>query len=335
MKTHVKQTTLRRLISLVMLAILVALFGVLGGGSFLTPGNFSEILRDASVVGIIGVGVTYVIITAGIDLSTGSMMALVGMTMANVYAYTALPIWLMIVIGMVVGLIAGLINGLIVARLNVPEFIGTLATMGVFRAVTYLIAIKDAHGVIQSQPLTVPEYTVLGASVGPLFVVTIVMALFIAAGQVVLKYTRFGTRLYAVGANRKAATLSGIDVARTRVIAYVIVGLCVSVGAIFTTARLQSTTALLGSGFEFDPIAAAVVGGVSLAGGSGDIVGTLIGAVFMATLENGVLKLHMNTAYQYIIKGVVIVLVVMLDALYKSRLERASRERGAQGGAEA
>lgn len=330
MKQQTKQSTMRRLISLVMLVALIVLFGVLGGMSFLNVDNFSEIFRDAAVVAIIGVGVTYVIITSGIDLSTGSMMALVAMTMANVYAYTLWPIWLMILIGIATGLIAGLINGLIVAKLNVPEFIGTLATLGIFRAITYIIAIKDVNGVIQSQPLTVPEYTFLGGSIGAFFYVTIAMVIFIVVGEIVLKYTRFGTNLYAVGASKKAATLSGINVARTRIIAYVIVGFCVAVGAVFTTARLQSTTALLGSGFEFDPIAAAVIGGVSLAGGSGDIVGTLIGSVFMASLENGLLKLHMNTAYQYIIKGIVIIAVVVFDSMYRKRMERIAREHGAQ-----
>ncbi|RVU97235.1 ABC transporter permease [Coriobacteriales bacterium OH1046] len=325
-----KQSTMRRLISLAMLLALIALFGVLGGMSFLSTGNFSEIFRNASVVAIVGVGVTYVIITSGIDLSTGSMMALVAMTMANIYAYTLLPIWSMILIGIAVGLVAGLVNGIIVAKLNVPEFIGTLATLGIFRALTYLIAITDANGVIQSQPLTVPEYTVLGGSIGAVFYVTVAMAIFVIAGEVVLKYTRFGTNLYAVGANKKSATLSGIDVPRTRMIAYVIVGFCVAVGSVFTTARLQSTTALLGSGFEFNPIAAAVIGGVSLAGGSGDIIGTLIGSVFMATLENGLLKLHMNTAFQYIIKGIVIVAVVIFDSLYRKRMDRIAKEHGAQ-----
>lgn len=147
-------------------------------------------------------------------------------------------------------------------------------------------------------------------------------------GQLVLKKTRFGTNLYAVGANKKAAELSGINIAKTRIMAYMVVGLCSAIGAIFTTARLQSTTALLGNGFEFDPIAAAVVGGVSLSGGYGDIVGTFIGALFMSALDNGVLKLQMNTAYQYVIKGVIIILVVMFDAWYNGRMEKLAQEKG-------
>lgn len=334
---QMKQTTMRRLISIGMLLVLIILFTVLAGagdGMFLSTNNLLAIVRDSAVTAIIGVGVTYVIITAGIDLSTGSALALVGMTMANIYAYTLLPIPVMLLAGIAVGVIAGLFNGYIVAKLHLPEFIATLATMSIFRALTYVIAIKDANGVIQSQPMTYSGFTVLGESVGKIHYVSIAMLLFVIVGQIVLKYTRFGTNLYAVGANKKAANLSGIDVEKTQMIAYAIVGFCVAVGAIFTTARLQSATTALGTDFEFNPIAASVVGGVALSGGSGDVIGMLIGALFMATLENGVRKLSINTAFQYVIKGAIIILVVIFDAVYKSYMDRKAREVGAKEGLE-
>lgn len=331
------QTTMRRLISIGMLVVLVILFTLLAGagkGKFFNFDNLIEVVRDASIPAIIGVGVTFIIITSGIDLSTGSAIALVGMTMANIYAYTLWPFWLMILIGVAVGLLCGLANGFIVAKLNVPEFIGTLATMSVFRALTYIIAIKDENGVIKSQPMNHSGYTWLGMGIGKFYYVIMAMIVFVVVGQIVLKYTRYGTNLYSVGANKKAATLSGINVARVRLIAYVITGFCVAVGAVFTTARLQSATTAIGTDFEFNPIAAAVVGGVALSGGSGDVIGTLIGALFMATLENGVRKLDMNTAYQYIIKGVIIIAVVIFDAAYKARIDRQAKEQGAKEGLE-
>ena len=331
------QTTMRRLISIGMLIILVVLFTILAGagkGKFFNFDNLIEVVRDASIPAIIGVGVTFIIITAGIDLSTGSMMALVGMTMANIYAYTLLPFSVMILAGILVGLLCGLCNGVIVAKFNVPEFIGTLATMSIFRALTYIIAIRDANGVIKSQPMNHSGYTWLGGGIGKFYFVIMAMIVIVAAGQIVLKYTRYGTNLYSVGASKKAATLSGIDVAKTRLIAYVITGFTVAVGAIFTTARLQSATTAIGMDFEFNPIAAAVVGGVALSGGSGDVIGTLIGALFMATLENGVRKLSINTAYQYVIKGAIIIAVVIFDATYKARMDRKAREEGAKEGLE-
>ena len=322
-----KQTRIRRLISLGMLCALAALFSCMSR-YYLNPDNLLEIVRDASVAGIIGVGVTYVILTSGIDLSTGSCMALVGMTMANIYRYTLLPIWMMLLIGILVGLAAGLFNGLVVAKLHLPEFIATLATMGIFRALTYAIAIRDAGGVITSQAMTYSSFVKWGGAVGKVHYVSIAFIVIVILGQLVLKKTRFGTNLYAVGANKKAAELSGINIVRTRIMAYMTVGFCAAVGAIFTTARLQSTTALLGNGFEFDPIAAAVVGGVSLSGGYGDVVGTFIGALFMSALDNGVLKLQMNTACQYVIKGIIIILVVMFDAWYNTWMEKLAQERG-------
>ena len=334
---RMNQTTMRRLISIGMLIILVVLFTILAGagkGKFFNFDNLIEVVRDASIPAIIGVGVTFIIITAGIDLSTGSMMALVGMAMANIYAYTLLPFSVMILAGILVGLLCGLCNGVIVAKFNVPEFIGTLATMSIFRALTYIIAIRDANGVIKSQPMNHSQYTWLGGGFGKFYFVIIAMIIIVAAGQIVLKYTRYGTNLYSVGASKKAATLSGIDVAKTRLIAYVITGFTVAVGAVFTTARLQSATTAIGMDFEFNPIAAAVVGGVALSGGSGDVIGTLIGALFMATLENGVRKLSINTAYQYVIKGAIIIAVVIFDATYKARMDRKAREEGAKEGLE-
>ncbi len=334
---RMNQTTMRRLISIGMLVILVVLFTILAGagkGKFFNFDNLIEVVRDASIPAIIGVGVTFIIITAGIDLSTGSMMALVGMTMANIYAYTLLPFSVMMLAGILVGLLCGLCNGVIVAKFNVPEFIGTLATMSIFRALTYIIAIRDANGVIKSQPMNHSGYTWLGGGIGKFYYVIMAMIVIVAAGQIVLKFTRYGTNLYSVGASKKAATLSGIDVAKTRLIAYVITGFTVAVGAIFTTARLQSATTAIGMDFEFNPIAAAVVGGVALSGGSGDVIGTLIGALFMATLENGVRKLSINTAYQYVIKGAIIIAVVIFDATYKARMDRKAREEGAKEGLE-
>jgi ribose transport system permease protein len=262
------------------------------------------------------------------------MMALVGMTMANIYAYTLLPFSVMMLAGILVGLLCGFCNGVIVAKFNVPEFIGTLATMSIFRALTYIIAIRDANGVIKSQPMNHSQYTWLGGGIGKFYYVIMAMIVIVAAGQIVLKFTRYGTNLYSVGASKKAATLSGIDVAKTRLMAYVITGFTVAVGAIFTTARLQSATTAIGMDFEFNPIAAAVVGGVALSGGSGDVIGTLIGALFMATLENGVRKLSINTAYQYVIKGAIIIAVVIFDATYKARMDRKAREEGAKEGLE-
>ncbi|OYO42993.1 monosaccharide ABC transporter membrane protein (CUT2 family) [Lachnotalea glycerini] len=320
-----KQSNIRRLISLGLLLVLMIAFSI-SSTYFLTAANLLEIFRDASVVGIIGIGVTMVIITGGIDLSTGSIMALVGMTIANVYRYTLLPIWIMILIGILVGVLAGLFNGFIITRLHLPEFIATLSTMSIYRAITYLISIKE-NGVIKSQALKSYSYIILGKSVGNIYYVILAFIILAVIGQIILKYTRYGTTLYAVGSNMKAAQLSKINTERTRTIAYVITGACAAVGAVFTTARMQSTTALLGQGMEFEVIAAVVVGGCSLAGGRGDIIGTFIGALFMATLDNGIYKFQINTAYQLIIKGIIIICIVVFDSWYNKYMDATSRNK--------
>lgn len=319
------KNTIRKLISAGLLLALIIVFTV-SSSYFLTLNNFMEIFRDASVVGIIGIGVTMVILTAGIDLSTGSMMALVGMTMANIYRYTLLPIGVMILAGVVVGVLAGLFNGVIVTKLQLPEFIATLSTMSMYRALTYIISIKQ-NGLITSQALKARSFIVLGKSVGGIYYVIIAFVAMVIIGQIILKYTRFGTNLYAVGSNIKAAQLSGINTDRTRTLAYVITGFCTGIASVFMTARLQSTTALLGEGMEFNVIAAVVVGGCSLAGGRGDIIGTLIGAIFMATLDNGIYKFQINTAYQLIIKGIIIICVVVFDSWYNNFMDEISRNK--------
>jgi len=323
------KNTIRKLVSAGLLLVLIIVFTV-SSDYFLTLSNFMEIFRDASVVGIIGIGVTMVILTAGIDLSTGSIMALVGMTMANIYRYTLLPIWAMILAGILVGVLAGLFNGFIVTKLSLPEFIATLSTMSIFRALTYIISIKQ-NGLITSQALKARSFIALGRSVGGIYYVIIVFLLLAVIGQIILKYTGYGTNLYAVGSNIKAAQLSGINTDRTRLLAYVVTGICSGIAAVFMTARLQSTTALLGEGMEFNVIAAVVVGGCSLAGGRGDIIGTVIGAIFMATLDNGIYKFQINTAYQLIIKGIIIICVVVFDSWYNNFMDEASRNKKLKG----
>jgi len=320
-----KQNTMRKLISIGLLMLLAIGFS-LSSSYFLTGSNIIAIFRDAAVVGIIGIGVTLVILTGGIDLSTGSMMGLVGMVMANIYQYTLLPIWLMLIIGIVVGIVAGLFNGFIITKFHIPEFIATLSTLGIFRALTYIIAIKK-NGLITSQPLKAIDFVWLGGEAGGIYYVIIAFILMVIVGQIILKYTRFGTNLYAVGSNVKAAKLSGINIEKNRLMAYAAVGLCVGVATIFQTARMQNTTVLLGDGMEFNVIAAVVVGGCALDGGRGDIIGTFIGALFMAALNNGIYKFQINTSYQLIIKGAIIICVVIFDSWYNKKMAKASRER--------
>lgn len=312
-----------------MIAVLAAFF-TFKSPYFLTASNLSAIIRDSAVAGIVGIGVTYVILTAGIDLSTGSVMALAGMVMANIYTYTLIPIPIMILAGLAVGIVCGLINGFVVTKLKLPEFIATLATMGIYRSLTYVIAVRDSAGSIQSVQMRAKSFTFLGSGIGSIYYVVIAMIVLTLLGQFILKKTRFGTNLYAVGSNFKAAQLSGINTDRTRIGAFLVTGFLAAVGGIFSVARLQSTTVLLGDSFNFDPIAAAVIGGCALDGGDGDIIGTFLGAIFMAALDNGILKLQLSTSYQYVIKGIIIILVVIFDAWYRGYMHNRAEKKKAE-----
>ena len=251
-----------------MIAVL-AIFFTLKSPYFLTASNLSAIVRDSAVAGIAGIGLTYVILTAGIDLSTGSVMALAGMVMANIYTYTLIPIPVMILAGLAVGLVCGAINGFVVTKLKLPEFIATLATMGIYRSLTYVIAVRDSAGSIQSVQMRASSFTVLGSGVGGLYWVVLALVVLTLLGQFLLKKTRFGTNLYAVGSNFKAAQLSGINDTAVTILAYVLSGLTTAMGGIVLASMTQQCMASTGSGYENYVIMSAVIGGVSLLGGVG------------------------------------------------------------------
>ncbi|MGI6030822.1 MAG: ABC transporter permease [Eubacteriales bacterium] len=328
---------MRKLISVGLLLLLAVLF-TLTTDTFLSTRNLFSILREAGVVGIAAVGVTFVIITAGIDLSTGSMMAVVAMACADMIRFTPLPLPVILLLGCLVGVLCGYINGLIITKLHVPDFIAVLATMNIYRGLTLMITMRDASGFVVTSRIQNRAFLALADDVGGLYFVTIAFFLMAIVGHILLKHTKFGTYTYAVGSNLKSAILSGINVSRIKQMVYALSGFCCGLGAIFTSARMGTATPELGTGFEFDVIAAVVVGGCSFSGGRGDIVGTVIGTLFMAVLNSGIYKLDIPTAYQYIIKGLIIMVVVIFDAwyqrMYEKRLKsRPVEEEAAVGGA--
>jgi ribose transport system permease protein len=314
------QSSLRRLILLGTLFLLFVVFSFTSD-TFFNLHNIFSILRNASIIGIISVGVTLIIITAGIDLSTGSILAISCMTMANVYYHTDMPIWSILIIGITVGTLCGFLNGLVVTRLKLPEFIATLATQGVFRGLTYMTAIK-VNGIIMNQPIRDYRFVRLANDIDGLYFVTIGFFVMIVIGQIILKQTKFGISVYATGTNLKATQLSGINTNRVRLIVFTITGFCCGIGALFMSARMQTASTDFGSGVEFDVIAAVVVGGTALNGGRGDMIGSMIGAIFMAMLDNGIYKFQIDTSYQPVIKGLIIVLVVIFDAWYRRYMNK-------------
>ena len=322
-----RQETIRRLTSLGFLALLFLIFA-LTNEKFFTPTNIFTLLRECAVIGIMAVGVTMVIITGGIDLSVGGMAGFVSMLCMNLLYYIKLPSGLVILTAVVLGSFCGILNGAIVGFLRLPDFIATLSTQFLFRSLTYMLAIRNDYGMIINQRITDPGILVLSGSINGFYIVTMAFLIIAAVGQFVLKGTRLGTYTYAVGANRRSAELSGISVAKIKISVFGITGLLCGLASVFLMARVGSVVPDTGMGLEFDVIAAAVMGGCVFSGGRGDTIGTVIGAIFMTALINGIYKYNLPTAAQLMIKGGVIVLIVIFDSLYLGYMQKLTMRAG-------
>ena len=311
--TTMRQESIRRLISVGLLFVLILIFG-LTSEYFFTANNIFTLLRECSTIGIIAVGVSMVIITAGIDLSTGALVGFVAMLCANLLYYTNLPSGVIILIALAVGALGGYLNGVLVTVFRIPDFIATLSTQFLFRGLALIFAIRTATGMISNKVIDNRTFLLLGGSINGVYLVTIAFFVIAIAGQLILKRTKLGVYAYAVGANSKSAELSGINFGRIKRAVF-------SISAIFLMGKIRSATPETGIGLEFDVIAAVVVGGCAFSGGRGDIFGTVIGTLFMMVLTNGIYKYNLPTAVQLIIKGAVIVAMIIFDSVYNKYME--------------
>lgn len=280
---------------------------------FLTVPNIINIGIQAAVVAIMAFGMTFVIVTSGIDLSVGSVAALSAMVSAWMFSNVGLPGWLTLIIGLLIGLLAGAASGLAIAYGKLPAFIATLAMMSVARGLTLVIS--------GGTPVaTSGAVNHLGADLGPIPVPVIMLAL---AGMVcwfILSRTVLGRSLYAIGGNEEAARLSGIPVRRILVAVYALAGLFAGLAGLVLAGRLSSAQPQAGLGYELDAIAAVVIGGASLSGGSGKASGTFIGAVLLAVIRNGLNILNVSSFWQQVVIGCVIALAVGFD-VFRSKKE--------------
>jgi ribose transport system permease protein len=291
------------------LPVLIALIVVMSviAPNFLTVDNFFEVARQVSVNAILALGVTFVILTAGIDLSVGSLLGLSAL-IALLAAKAGLPTPVCLLGALAVGVAGGLLNGLLVARLALASFIVTLAALTIFRGLVFIGT--DGSAVT---PASVPFAWIGQGSVGSVPVAVIVMVAVFAGAWLLLNRTVFGLRVLAVGGNAEAARLAGIPVKRTLTIVYVLSGLCAGIAGIILAARLQSAVPDLGTGYELNAIAAVVLGGTSLAGGRGSLAGTLVGAMIIGVLGNGLVLMNVPSFWQLLIQGLVILVAVVID----------------------
>lgn len=293
------------------LVIMFIVFSILSK-YFFTLTNFSNILIQSALTIVIASGATIVIASGGIDLSVGSVLCISGIIMA-MGIKAGFPIILCILGGLVAGILIGAFNGFLVGVVKITPLIATLANMSVFRAIAYIIT--DARP-IYGFPVTFRWFGTgyFGQIFPYAFILAIFMALLI---HLILKHTRVGRYTLAIGGNEEAARLSGVSLWKTKISIYALAGLCASVGALILTARLNAAEPLAGSGLEMEAIAAAVIGGASLSGGIATIPGTIIGAILMATLKNGLTLMSVQPYIQQLTIGIVIVVAVFLDKIRK------------------
>ncbi len=274
---------------------------------FLTYKNLINVFRQISVIGIISVGMTFVIIAGGIDLSSGAVVAAVAV-LATSFGQGDYPLILSYGLGLLLGLGFGLFNGLFIAKLKIAPFITTLATMTIARG--FAMVYTDGRNVIGLSN----DYCFIGrGSVGIIPIPVIMYSIVILLGVFLLNYTKLGRHIYAVGGNENSANVSGINVVKIKMICYIIAGLTTAIGAIILSARIQTGQPAGGQGYELDAIAASVIGGASLSGGIGRISGTVIGMLIIGVMSNGLDLLNVSSYYQQIIKGVIILVAVLTD----------------------
>nr|WP_187379348.1 ribose ABC transporter permease [Vibrio cholerae] len=279
--------------------------------NFFTVDNLLNILRQTSVNAIIAVGMTLVILTAGIDLSVGSVLALCGAFAATLVAMEV-PVLVAVPTALLAGAALGAISGIIIAKGKVQAFIATLVTMTLLRGVTMVYT--DGRPISTGFTDTADTFAWFGTGYALGIPVPVWLMVVVFAGAwYLLNHTRFGRYVYAVGGNESATRLSGINVDRVKIGVYAICGLLAALAGIIVTSRLSSAQPTAGMGYELDAIAAVVLGGTSLMGGKGRIMGTLIGALIIGFLNNALNLLDVSSYYQMIAKAVVILLAVLVD----------------------
>jgi ribose transport system permease protein len=313
-----KRSRFNNYIILLVLISLIAFFSIANFKAFLTVDNFFTVIRQVSMLGIAAVGMTFVMLVGGLDLSVGTMQGLTGVVVASMMVNFGVNPIIAIVVTLGVGILVGYANGLIVTKLKVTPFITTLSMMTIIKGIAFTYTGGfPIYGFNESFQILGQGYVL---SIIPIPVV-IMVAIFII-GWILLNNTYIGRYLYSVGGNEEASRLSGINVKKVKMTAYMSSGLTAAIAGVILCSRLNSGQPNAGAGFEFDVITAVVLGGVSLSGGVGRLQSVFIGVLIMGVLSNGMTIISINEYIQWIVKGLVLIIAVALDEMgrKKSRL---------------
>lgn len=291
----------RELLVLVASAILCVVFTVINP-RFMTWGNFLTVFQQMVLNGLLAVGIMFAILTGGIDLSIGCTFAIVGIVVASVCVSGIHPV-IAIVIGLAIGAVLGFFNGFLVNNLKLQPFIATLGTMSLYRGIAYVVT----GGVPVTNVPNSFRNIFNGQLPGGIRYYVVVMVVVFVIAHIILSKTRTGDYLYSVGGNEEAAKLSGVNTKKTKYIAYIASGVCTAVAGMVMLASLGSAEATAGIGYETDAIAAAAIGGTSMAGGRGTAFGTFCGALLLAVLKVGMIVISVDSFWQYVVTGLIIV----------------------------
>lgn len=310
---------LKRNIGTIMGLLLLIIIVSFSTPKFMTPSNILNLLKSNSVNAIICCGMLLAILMGEIDISVGSTVGLTGVIGAYLITNLDLPVWLTVLCCLGVGALVGIINGFAIAYLQVPAFVATLATQCIGRGLTEIISGGVTIRVRNE------SYTALGnTTIGGISIIIFYAAAVLILTWVLLNKTKFGYYIYALGGNKTAAKYSGVNVRKYNMLPYVLIGLLCGIGGIVWSARLGSAAATLGNGFEMDAIAAVVIGGTSMSGGVGTVGGTFIGILIIGVITNGLNLMGINSFWQGVLKGIIIMVAVVIDVFKKSRSRQQS-----------
>ncbi len=311
----------QRELSLVAVMLILGAFVAVQAPQFLSASNLTQVTVVASIIAIAAVGQAVVIITKNVDLSVEAMMGLVAFVVADVLKYHVLPTPLAMLAGVLLGLLLGMINGFVIVALGVPAIVATLGTLSIFRGIDFLIA-GGKQVTLGDLP---PGYADLArAMVGPVPLFLVIAVVIVAIGAVILRQTRAGRQVYAVGSNLEAATILGVRSGRVIFGAFAVCGLLAGIAGVMWGINYGTINATAANGATLAVVAAVVVGGVNIAGGSGTVVGAALGALFLGLIQNSLLLLHLSQFWLQAIYGAVILVAVSLDAFLVRRMRRAA-----------
>jgi ribose transport system permease protein len=302
----------RELMLLLLIVLIVVVMSTVSP-NFLSPANFRAFATGLAPTAIISVGMTVLLVSGGFDLSVGSVLALSG-TVAALLMLSGTPVWLAVIVTLVLGVVVGIVNGLLVTKVGINPLVATLGTMSVARGAALVMTngfslsgLPDSFGYAgNATPAGIP-------------LIVLIMLVIVAIGDLALRHTRYLRQVYYIGANEAAAKLSGIYVDRVRIVAYALTAVLASLAGILLASRLDAGTPTAGNALELQVLAAAVIGGARLGGGSGTVLGAFLGVVFVGLINNSMTMLQVSALWQMVVTGIVLVAAVALDMILRRR----------------